>query len=402
MHYMASEATKKKIDELLTRSIASVLPSKDALQSLLLSGKKLRIYIGADATGPDLHLGHSTNYLLLEEFRKLGHETIVLFGDFTAMIGDPSDKDAARKPLSSREVENNIRTWKSQLAPIMKLGGFRGSKTVKNSLWLSKLSFEAVMKLSSIFTVQQMIERDMFNKRMKENKPIHLHEFLYPLMQGYDSVALDVDVEIGGNDQTFNMLTGRILQRKYNNKEKFVIATTLLENPDTGKKLMSKSEGNYVGLNDDPKNMFGKIMALPDSAIRQMFVDCTRLPISIIDKILGANPNPRDQKLSLAKEIVSMYHGVKEAEKAEKYFTSVFSDKKIPNDMPEYTRTGNESYLPDAFLSAGMIQSKTEFITLMRQGAITNLDTGEKITGIHPEVRPGNYKIGSHRFLRII
>lgn len=398
---MATEATEKRIDELLTRSIVSVLPSKDALKSLLLSGRKLRIYIGADATGPDLHLGHSTNYLLLEEFRKLGHEAIVLFGDFTAMIGDPSDKDAARKPLSSGEVKNNIRTWKSQLAPIMKLGGIKGSKIVKNSAWLSKLPFEAVLKLSSTFTVQQMIERDMFSKRMKENKPIHIHEFLYPLMQGYDSVALDVDVEIGGNDQTFNMLTGRILQKKYHNKEKFVIATTLLANSKTGKKLMSKSEGNYVGLQDDPKNMFGKIMALPDEAVRQVFVDCTRLPISTIDKILGANPNPRDQKLTLAKEIVSMYHGAKEGEKAEESFVSTFSKKELPDDLEEISANAG-ALLSDALLSSGIIKSKSEFSRLAQDGAVSKISPEErKITDIFEKASEGVFKIGKHRFLKI-
>lgn len=399
---MISKETEKKIDELLERSVQIVLPSREGLKKLLLSGKKLRIYIGADATGPDLHLGHSTNYLLLEELRKLGHETIVLLGDFTAMIGDPTDKnEGARKPLSSEEVAKNIKTWKSQLAPIMKFGRFGGTKIVQNSLWLSKLSLAKMIKLASNFTVQQMMERDMFANRQKQEKPIHLPEFLYPLLQGYDSVVLDVDIEIGGNDQTFNMLAGRTLQRKYNNREKFVIATTLLVNPKTGKKLMSKSEGDYVSLQDDPKNMFGKIMALPDEVIRQMFVDCTRLPLSHIDEILSARVNPRDQKLVLAKEIVSMYHGAQTAAKAEKYFVDTFSSKKMSDDTGEFA-VAQDTLLSDLLLAEGFVQSKSEFSRLVKDGAVTKIMPEEKqITDIFEKASEGGFQIGKHRFLKI-
>jgi tyrosyl-tRNA synthetase len=238
----------------------------------------------------------------------------------------------------------------------------------------------------------------MFAKRMKEEKPIHLPEFLYPLMQGYDSVAFDIDLEIGGNDQTFNMLAGRTLQRKYNDKEKFVIATTLIVNPATGKKIMSKSEGNYVSLRDNAQNMFGKIMALPDEVIMQMFVDCTRLSMQIIGEM--ALLNPRDQKIALAKEIVKMYHGVAAAEKAEKNFVAVFSNKEIPNNIQEIT-VEPEALLAEAFVSAGIVQSKTEFSTLVGQGAITNLDTGEKVSDIRGQAKSATYRIGKHRFLKI-
>ena len=195
------------VDQILTRSIAHILPSKEELKKLLQSGKRIRIYIGADATGPDLHLGHATNFILIEKLRKLGHEVIILFGDFTAMIGDPTGKEVTRKPLTQSDVDSHISTWKAQVEKILDFSDKENPpRIVKNSEWLSKLNFGDILKIASNFTVQQMIERDMFQKRHEDQKPIHLHEFLYPLMQGYDSVALDVDVEIGGNDQTFNML----------------------------------------------------------------------------------------------------------------------------------------------------------------------------------------------------
>jgi tyrosyl-tRNA synthetase len=264
----------KIIEELLTRSVVNILPTKELFKDLLLGGKRLRIYSGADATGSKLHLGHSTNFMILEKFRQLGHEVIILFGDFTAKIGDPSGKDTTRKPLTDSDVKKNLKTWEKQISKIIKIGHFdNGAKIVRNSDWLSKMSFVDVVKLASNFTVQQMIERDMFQKRIEDKKPIYLHEFFYPLMQGHDSVVLDVDVEIGGNDQTFNMLTGRTLQKIARNKEKFVIPTTLLINPKTGKKLMNKSEGSAVWLDDEPKEMFGKIMSLADEAIVSMFTD---------------------------------------------------------------------------------------------------------------------------------
>src|ERR1035437_3298275 len=229
-----------KIDEILSRSVSAIYPSTDEFRKALLSGKRLRIYLGADATGSQLHIGHATNLIILERLRKLGHEIIVLFGDFTAMIGDPTDKRATRVQLTEEQVKKNIKSWETQVGKVIDFKDKTNpARFVKNSTWLSKLNFKDLIKLASNFTVQQMIERDMFEKRLNENKPIYLHEFFYPLMQGYDSVALDVDVEVGGNDQTFNMLAGRTLQKIYNNKNKFVIVTTLLVNPKTNKKLMN-------------------------------------------------------------------------------------------------------------------------------------------------------------------
>lgn len=394
---------EKEVDELLSRSVSAIYPSKEELKKVLLSGKKLRIYIGADATGPSLHIGHATNFMLLEKFQKLGHEAIVLFGDFTAMIGDPSGKDSSRVSLTQKEVKKNIATWEKQIKPVVSLG-WRGAKLVKNSKWLSKLSFLDVIKLSSNFTVQQMIERDMFQKRINEEKPIYLNEFLYPLMQGYDSVALDVDIEIGGNDQTFNMLAGRILQKKINGREKFVIATTLLENPRTGKKLMNKSEGNVIGLSDSPEEMFGKTMALPDESIVSVIKDCTNVSLEKIEEIkesLTSGSNPKEIKMFLAEELVSIFHNKEIAKKARENFIKTFKDGGSPENIEECFVLADEN-LSDVLLRAKIIKSKSDFVRLVKEGAVSNIEKKEKIYDIFIKASTGIYKIGKHRFIKII
>ena len=403
---MKIDTDPKKIEELLNRSLVNILPSREELKKLLLSGKKLRIYTGADATGAKLHLGHSTNFMILEKFRQLGHKVIILFGDFTAKIGDPTDKGTARKPLTDREVKNNLRNWKKQISKLVKLSWFgNGAKIVRNSWWLSKMSFSDVIRLASNFTVQQMIERDMFQKRLEEKKPIYLHEFLYPLMQGHDSVVLDVDVEIGGNDQTFNMLAGRTLQKAARNKEKFVMPTTLLVNPKTGKKLMNKSEGNVIGLDDKPEEMFGKIMSLPDEAILPVFTDCTYISLGEIEKIkqeLAAGANPRDFKVRLAKEIVAIYHSKNEADKAEADFVNTFKDGGLPENIDELVVTGGEG-LAEISLRANLVKSKGEFRRLVLEGAVSNQATGDKITDPNFKVvTAAIFKIGKRRFLKVV
>ena len=281
---------KKKIEEVLNRSIAEILPSKQAFRDALMSGKQLKIYIGADATGPALHLGHATNYMVLERLRQLGHKVVILIGDFTARIGDPTDKLAVRQQLTRDDVKQNVKTWLTQLQPIIDLKDKKNPvEIVYNHDWLSKLDFEDIINLASNFTVQQMLERDMFEKRIAEEKPIYLHEFFYPLMQGYDSVELDVDAEMCGTDQKFNALVGRSLMKKLKNKEKFVIITTLLENPVTGEKMMSKSLGTGVFLDESADNMYGKLMAQPDENLPQLFIDCTYVCIEEIEKIKKEN-----------------------------------------------------------------------------------------------------------------
>jgi len=402
---MKIDTDPKKIEEILTRSVVNVLPTKELLRNALASGKKLKIFTGADATGSKLHLGHSTNFMILEKFRQLGHEVIILFGDFTAKIGDPTDKGLARKPLTDKEVKQNLKTWEKQIRKVIKIGYFNnGARIVRNGDWLSKMSFSDVVKLAANFTVQQMIERDMFQKRMEEKKPIYLHEFLYPLMQGYDSVVLDVDLEIGGNDQTFNMLAGRTLQKIYNNKEKFVLPTTLLINPKTGKKLMNKSEGNVVGLDDEPVDMFGKIMSLPDEAIIPIFIDCTYISLEDIEKIkseLAGGANPKDLKVRLAKEIVTIYHSKEDADKAEEGFANTFKDGGLPEKIDEAKATAGE-LLSEISVKAGVVKSKGEFRRLVLEGAVSIQETGEKITDPNAVYKNTiTLKIGKRRFLKI-
>lgn len=403
---LMEEAEKNKtIEEVLSRSVFKILPSKEDFERVLKSGRRLRIYIGADATAPSLHLGNATNFMVLERLRKLGHEVIVLFGDFTARIGDPTDKESARQALSKEQVLANIKNWRSQVGKVLSFKDKSNPARVrKNSSWLSKLSIEKIIELNANFTLQQMVERDMFEKRISENKPVYLHEFYYPLMQGYDSVAMDVDVEIGGSDQLFNMLVGRQLQKKYNNKEKFVLATTLLTNPKTGKKLMSKSEGSYIAMDDCPENMFGKTMALPDEIIIQMFTDCTNLPMGEIEVIktkLAGGMNPRDAKLILAEEVVKIYHGKGKAKKTRKNFLSTFSDREVPKDAKEIiVQTG--ALLSDVLLSAQIVESKSDFKRLIDGGAVRNMETDEKIPDQFYKIEKNlSLKIGKHRFIRI-
>ncbi|MFA6423372.1 MAG: tyrosine--tRNA ligase [Patescibacteria group bacterium] len=364
-----------KYNELLTRSIDKIYPTKEEFEKVLLTGKKLRIYMGIDPTADYAHLGHSTNYIILKRFHDLGHKIIVLIGDFTAMIGDPSDKGgSARVRLSKEQVKKNVKTFKDQIGKILDFKDKKNPIEFRfNSDWLSKLNFENLIELASNFTVQQMIERDIFEKRIKSNKPLYVHEFFYPLMQGYDSVELKADVEIGGSDQTFNMLAGRTLVKNYLKGEKFVITTTLLTNPVTGEKLMSKSLGTGIGLNESSKNMFGKIMALPDEAIVQCFVDCTYLSMGEINKIekgLRKGDNPRDAKILLAYEIVKIYHGEKIAKLERDNFDKVFSKKELPDKITEIIAELREWKLVDLLLFLNFVSSKAAAKRLIVQGGV--------------------------------
>jgi tyrosyl-tRNA synthetase len=397
---------EKTIDELLERGISQIYPTKEKLKDELISGKCLKIYFGADATGPNLHLGHTKNLILVEKLRKLGHEIMILFGDFTAKIGDPTDKSAARVRLTDAQVNENLKSWKKQVQKVVDINNKQNPvKFVRNSQWLSKMKFDEVVDLASNFTVQQMIERDMFEKRLKDGKPIYVHEFFYPLMQGYDSVALDVDVEIGGTDQTFNMLAGRTLLSKLKNKEKYVIAGYLLEDPETGKKLMSKSEGDAIYLNDSSVDMFGKTMALLDSAIIPMLIGVTNIPMEQINHIsaeLVNGANPRDAKILLAKEIVKIYHGEKAADEAEKNFIETFSKKEsMSDDAPEVV-VESGSLLSEIVIESDICQSKSEFRRLVTNGAITDLKTGEKISDPNYSTKDDlDLKIGKKNFLKV-
>jgi len=374
---MQVNTDEKAIDEVLERgTIVQVLPTKEAFKERLMSGEQLRFYIGFDATAPTLHLSHAKNLMLLEKFRKLGHEVIVLFGDFTARIGDPSGEDSARKQLTREDVMENVKIWKELIEPLMEFNGSDNPPLIKyNNDWLSKLNFEDVISLASNLTVQQMLERDMFEKRIQEGKPIHLHEFLYPLMQGYDSVAMDVDAEVCGTDQIFNALTGRTLLRKLKNKDKFVVAVTLMENPKTGD-LMSKSKGTGIFLDVSAPDMYGQIMSQPDEMVEILFVNVTSLSLKEISELMKMD-NLRDLKMRLAFEIVKIFHGEDKTKTAQQAFVDQFQNKSIPDNLVEKTGTTGLELL-DVLVETGLVSSKSEARRKMDEGAV-KLDE-EKIT----------------------
>lgn len=391
---------EKIIDEFLNRGIiTTILPTKEEFRKVLLSGKKIRIYIGFDATANTLHLSHAKNIMLLEEFRKLGHEVILLFGDFTARIGDPSDQHGTRKTFTKKEVLNNIKDWKEQIKNLMDFKDKKNPPRILfNSKWLAKMDMEKVLELASNVTVQQMIERDMFQKRMKDGKHIFLHEFLYPLMQGYDSVAMEVDVELCGTDQIFNALMGRTLLRKIKNKDKFVVAVNLMENPKTGE-LMSKSRGTGVFLNTTPALMYGGVMAQPDEMTRVFLVNCTKLRIEEIDAILK-DKDPLSAKKITAREVVKIVHGDKKAKEAEESWEKTFSKKEIPDEIEKFVVKEGE-FLIDVLVENKLISSKTEFRRLIETGSITQMEKNEKVKTPHEKVSSGVYKIGKKRFCKI-
>jgi tyrosyl-tRNA synthetase len=367
---------EKLIEEVLTRSIDTIYPGKENFRNMLKSGKQLRIYMGIDPTATYVHLGHATNYIILKRLHDLGHKISVLIGDFTAMIGDPSDKSAARKRLTKKEVLKNLESFKGQIGKILDFKDKKNPIELKfNSTWLAKLTLEDVVDLASNFTVQRMLERDIFERRIKENKPLYVHEFLYPLMQGYDSVALKADVEIGGTDQTFNMLAGRILVKQYQNREKIVITTTLLVNPVTGEKLMSKSLGTGIGLDLSPDQMYGKTMSLPDEAIIQVFIDCTYVSMEEIKKMeqdLKNGTNPRDLKMKLAYEIVKTYHSTKEAQTAQDNFVKVFQKKENPDEVKSYKV--KSSKVIEILVETGLASSNGEARRLIEQKGVKSND----------------------------
>lgn len=391
-----------KNNELLTRGVAATYPSKDFILSKMNKGEKLTIYLGIDPTGPNLHLGHSIPIKILGDFQASGHKVILLMGDFTAMIGDPTDKAAARKQLTHKEVMMNLKNYKKQASALLSFSGKNAAVIKFNSKWLSKMNFEDVLSLASQMTVQQMLERDMFDKRIKEGKPIYINEFMYPLMQGYDSVAMNVDGEIGGNDQTFNMLCGRDLMKTIKNKEKFVITVKLLE--DNSGKKMGKTEGNMAALSDSEFEMYGKIMSWTDGLIVSGFELCTNVPMSEIENIkkniLSEKVNPRDFKMRLAREIVSIYHGEKKSKQAEENFINTFQKNEIPDDIENIT-AGEKDLLVDTFLINKIVSSRGEFRRLVDGGAITNLDLDKKITSHTGVSESGVYRIGKKRFCKI-
>jgi tyrosyl-tRNA synthetase len=365
---MSIKTDPKIIKEFLTRGVENVYPSQDFLEARLKGGKQLTIYLGIDPTGPTLHLGHAINLRKLKLFQELGHKVILLIGDFTGMIGDPTDKSATRKMLTREQVLENAKLYQEQASKFISFGGENAAELKYNTDWLGKLTFGDVISLAANFSVQQMLVRDMFKKRMEDDKTIGLHEFLYPLMQAYDSVAMDVDGEIGGNDQTFNMLAGRDLMKSLKNKEKFVITMKLLTDP-TGKK-MGKSEGNMITLLDSADEMFGKVMSWTDEMIDGGFEILTDVSAEEIGIIKKDNSNPRDQKARLAFEVVKIFHSESDAQKAQENFDKQFRDKEVPEEIVEHKLSFGPMSIVDVLVETGLASSKSEARRLIDGGGV--------------------------------
>ena len=377
---------------------------EEELIAKLKEGKPLKIKAGFDPTAPDLHLGHTVLINKLRSFQQLGHEVIFLIGDFTGMIGDPSGKNVTRKPLSREDVLANAETYKEQVFKILDPAKTR---VAFNSEWMNELGAAGMIKLASRQTVARMLERDDFKKRFANNQSIAIHEFLYPLVQGWDSVALEADVEMGGTDQRFNLLMGRELQKDEGQRPQTVMMVPLLEGLD-GVQKMSKSLGNYVGITDAPNDMFGKIMSISDELMWRYYDLLSFKPLEEISDLkqqVAAGANPRDVKIVLAKEIIARFHDEAAAEAAHQDFTQRFSKNALPDDIPEVTVTADADTMPIANLlkEAGLVDSTSEAIRMIKQGAV-KLNGETKVEDTRLEVAKGSsdiYQVGKRKFAKI-
>jgi len=386
----------KKIEELLTRGVDEIIV-EEHLRKELASGKKLRIKFGIDPTAPDLHLGHTVPLRKLRTFQELGHQAVLIIGDFTATIGDPSGRSEQRKQLSKKEVKKNLKTYLTQAKKVLDLDRV---EIHYNSEWFAKEGLMKFYELTSKVTIQRAIERDDFQKRLAENKDVSTLEILYPLFQGYDSVKVRADVEIGGKDQKFNLLMGRRVQRGYNIKEQDIMTVWLIEGTD-GTRKMSKSFGNYIGLTEKPELMFGKVMSIPDSLIIKYFqalTDVSGDEIKKMEKDLNIGVNPRDLKMRLAREIVTMYHSELVAKKAEENFIKTFSKGEVPEDIKEIKVKSKN--IIDVLVESGLCSSKSDARRNLEQGGVS-VDS-EVIKDLNFEVKSGAViKKGKRHFVRV-
>ncbi len=363
---MAKKATEEQIKEILGRGVANVI-GVEQLTAALKKGETLRFKMGFDPTSPDIHLGHAVGLRLLKKMQDLGHEVVVIVGDYTARIGDPSGRSKTRPPLEPAAIDANAKTYLAQVGKILDV---KKIDLEKNSKWLSKLTFADLIKLATNFTVARTLERDDFAKRYKEGIEIYLHELLYPLMQAYDSVAIKASVEMGGTDQTFNMLAGRELQKKMGLPEQAVISCPLLVGLD-GEKKMSKSLGNYIGITESAESMYGKVMSIPDALIINYFELATEMPaeeIGVVKSKLAEGENPRNIKMWLAREIVALYHAKGAAEKAEENFIKTFQKKEVPDEVEE--KKVAAKVLADVLVEVGFASSKTDARRTIEQGGV--------------------------------
>jgi tyrosyl-tRNA synthetase len=388
------------ITELLTRGVERIYPSREALEEILRSGKKLRLYQGFDPSMPSLHLGNYVGLLKLRQLQRLGHEVIFLVGDFTGMIGDPTDKSATRRMLTREETLKNAESWKKQAERVLDFTGENPVKIMFNSAWNDKISFKDLIELTSKFTVQQMIERDMFQKRLQEGKPIHLHEFLYPVAQAIDSVEMDVDMEIGGNDQTFNMLMGRHLMQALKGKEKFVLTTKLLV--DAQGQKVGKTTGNALFLDSTPEQFYGGILSFPDEVIALGFELLTE--VDFIPEILETEitKDPLGTKKILAFEVVKILWGEQAAQKSQEEFERVFQKREMPQQVPEIIVSSQPSAISELLVKNNLVPSMAEAKRLIKNGAVdiearTITDPKEEILLKGGEI----IKIGKNRFVKV-
>jgi tyrosyl-tRNA synthetase len=395
--------------EVITRGCFEIIPEDDLVKKIknsIINKKPLQVKLGLDPTAPDLHLGHTVVLHKLRQFQELDHQVTIIIGDFTGRIGDPTGKSETRKQLSEEEVLANAQTYREQLFKVLDI---KKTRVAFNSEWLSRLNFQQVIELAAKTTVARMLERDDFSKRFKENLPISVHELFYPLMQAYDSVVLKADVELGGTDQKFNLLMGRIVQREYEQEPQVALMMPILEGLD-GVQKMSKSLGNYIGINEPPREMYGKTMSLSDHLIFRYFELATRLSVEEICSLKkgyeNGNLHPKDIKMCLAKEIVSMYHGLEAAQNAESEFINIFQKRDLPDVVPEFRAenllVNGQVWLPRLLVETGLAPSTSEARRLIQQGAV-------KIDGRKAEDPEGYLvpldqmiiKVGKRNFVRL-
>jgi tyrosyl-tRNA synthetase len=395
---MKTSTDKQKIKQLLEKGVSEVIVKKD-LEEKLLSGKQLKIKLGIDPSGSDLHLGHMVVIRKLREFQELGHHIQLLFGNFTGQIGDPTGKSETRAPKTQAELEVNARHYLEQVKVLLDINNV---EVVWNADWLAKLNFGDIISLASNFTVMQMLERDMFQERIKNSQPISMHEFFYPLMQGYDSVALKSDVELGGTDQTFNLLAGRTLQKSYNQTPQNIITMPILEGTD-GVKKMGKSENNFIALADTPKDMYGKTMSIPDELICKYFELATDTKTSEINeykKAMESGENPMNFKKMLAAKIVEIFHGKPQSIKAAEEFTNIFKNQGLPDEIPTFQSPEKSIQIIELIFQSGLAASKSEARRSVEGGAVKL--NGEKISSIDQVIDLSEKKllqIGKRKFL---
>jgi len=388
-----------KLNNVLTRGVEKIYPNKQALKKTLSGKKKIKLYQGFDPSMPNLHLGHLVGLIKLKQFQDLGHQVIFLIGDFTGMIGDPTNKKATRQRLSRQQVLANAKNWQKQAGKILSFSGKNPAQIKFNSKWNDRYTFKDIIKITANFTVQQMLERDFFQQRLKEQKPIYLHEFLYPVAQSIDCVEMEVDLEIGGSDQTFNMLTGRNLMKALKQKEKYVLATKLLID-GRGEKA-GKTSGNALFLNTPPDQMYGAVMAFSDEIVPLAFELLTQVSLSEI-KTLKQKLEPMIFKKRLALEVVSLVHSPQEAEKAQVEFERVFQAGRLPKKVPVFNLNQKTISLLELLKKTNLITSGSEAKRLIRQGAVEmNQRKTKDLEEIISLKRPIILRIGKKKFIKV-